>query len=789
MVRICLINSVEDVLHEKVKDALKMDDPFEDERRLPFSVVSCSGQDDDFPANELSKGASGRGWQAQRFCEYPQELVIELQWPSHVFTMQLLCHEYKISSKVEIFASVLANEQMSSKQMKRLGHLSLDPNERTGFQARELKSIQINAPASSLRLVLHNCYSNKLNVYNQVGIVALVVTGDPLSEEQIIMHQLRHTIPSESPRQKILEKKTKPRGGVSESANVDCITGQRIQRLQQEKQQAVEEEDYDEAKRLKLLIEKLKTLGQKIKELERKKKLAVEEEDYDQAKYCKLEIEKLRQLNSENSEDETSDMGDLSNVIPCSAKNTQNDFNGVAHRESRDSSTQTSEQVSEDEYKEELPIHGIDDNDIQQTVEQTSGTLAPEPVSVQQEDRPTYRQALHEDTVVTEMRTSQDDQSSNSDEVLTPEPLPETVVKEFSDVLTVMDRYHLECLLSKHWQLRDKSLQVLEKELESKSHMSDTVTSFRAIHKVVTRGLNDRVSNVFFSSIQVLRAYVTRYAAEVQSRELHSCLGDIASILRDKLGDSNARTKEAAGDTLMFFAMVKEAGLNVIAPLMLKVPKTLALWKPILGRLQWLLVGIPKFGLQPQGRSGSPGFATEPLMHFVVHCFNYPNGEVRSAAMKVTTEVYKIIGLGVEKFLKGVKPVIREVIVGLFEKTGEELSASCSMSKVSPLKAATENPKQGKGFRSSEPSPNTNLLMSSSSQTFRKGKTIVDGFERQSCPQPEAARNRYADRLEVSQSSSSSSSSWIDAAGSDFTQRSGKASSSKAAMRFEPHYK
>lgn len=55
-------------------------------------------------------------------------------------------------------------------------YLSLDPNERSGHQARELKSIYVDSPAAIVRLVLHNCYTNKLNCYNQVSFLQKPVT-------------------------------------------------------------------------------------------------------------------------------------------------------------------------------------------------------------------------------------------------------------------------------------------------------------------------------------------------------------------------------------------------------------------------------------------------------------------------------------------------------------------------------------------------------------------------------------------------------------------------------------
>ena len=52
--------------------------------------------------------------------------------------------------------------------MKRLGYLSFDNNERSGHQARELKSVHVSTPAFLLKLVVQRCHTNRLNIYNQV---------------------------------------------------------------------------------------------------------------------------------------------------------------------------------------------------------------------------------------------------------------------------------------------------------------------------------------------------------------------------------------------------------------------------------------------------------------------------------------------------------------------------------------------------------------------------------------------------------------------------------------------
>ena len=59
-----------------------------------------------------------------------------------------------------------------------MGYLSLDSNERSGFQARELKSVYVDSLALLLKVVFHKCHVNKCNLFNQVGLIALNSMGE-----------------------------------------------------------------------------------------------------------------------------------------------------------------------------------------------------------------------------------------------------------------------------------------------------------------------------------------------------------------------------------------------------------------------------------------------------------------------------------------------------------------------------------------------------------------------------------------------------------------------------------
>ena len=61
---------------------------------------------------------------------------------------------------------------------------------------------------------------------------------------------------------------------LSLDVNVDPVTASKIREINKHKEAAVSKEDYDEAKRLKLAIERLKAVGQKVAQLEARKRQA-----------------------------------------------------------------------------------------------------------------------------------------------------------------------------------------------------------------------------------------------------------------------------------------------------------------------------------------------------------------------------------------------------------------------------------------------------------------------------------------------------------------------------------
>lgn len=68
------------------------------------------------------------------------------------------------------------------------------------------------------------------------------------------------------------------------------------------------------------------------------------------------------------------------------------------------------------------------------------------------------------------------------EEILVPEVLADSVKLEAGPLLSVLDIYHVECLYSKHWQLREKTLLFLMEEVAARNLPEEPPGSFKYTH-------------------------------------------------------------------------------------------------------------------------------------------------------------------------------------------------------------------------------------------------------------------------------------------------------------------
>ncbi|RYG54431.1 hypothetical protein EON66_07145, partial [archaeon] len=186
------------------------------------------------------------------------------------------------------------------------------------MQARELKSVYVDARGSFLKLIIHKCYINPQNLFNQVGLIAINAIGRSSADLAMPGPAPTHYDPykaaaaapvmsAPAPARAYGAPEPSPamappsvaaaRRGVNDLAldmGFDPETAALLREVAQRKDAAVATEDFEQAKRLKLLQDAIKAVGGRLSELVAEKTRAIEDEDYDRAAQLKVDITRIR---------------------------------------------------------------------------------------------------------------------------------------------------------------------------------------------------------------------------------------------------------------------------------------------------------------------------------------------------------------------------------------------------------------------------------------------------------------------------------------------------------------
>mmetsp|Transcript_24759 Transcript_24759/g.41875 ORF Transcript_24759/g.41875 Transcript_24759/m.41875 type:complete len:844 (+) Transcript_24759:164-2695(+) len=640
--------------------------------KLRFVAIHSSGEDDEYPVAELNQHTpQTRGWQSSKFCEYPQELGFEIEsGESHISQVQILSHQSKIATKVEVFIG--NGSDYHTAKFTRLGYLSLDNNERSSYQARELKTVYVDHQGRFIRLLVHRCYVNKYNNFSQVGIVAVnflgregggVFRGAESKGTGSVTHGAK--------------------GGslqdLSLDLNLDKNTASKLRMLSEAKSRAVSTEDYLTAKQIKNVEGELKDLGAQLAQLDMAKRQAVNAEDYDRAKSLKDEIDILR----EEMEDKIRGIhisgitdaapspshsrtgaggggGDVSMRSPTSARNTARSFRAepkeVLNVDDMVVGGGGGNTGYDHEYEEEHP----------QRSARNDSKFAPQyEYEDEDDDRPIKPKSnINYNDRDPEVDGEGDiEESSNKfpagDHPLEGCPnvndLPEAEElssksraenSEIGIITHLIGEYRTSCLFSKTWALREaaiyKTRLLLTKEYVDFPGISVCIPTISAIIKV---GISDKIVQVFAISLQLLDDALEALlkGENITKGLVVPAMDPIVVQLIEKLNDGAARIRDSSRTSIRAMSKAPSIGCHIIATHMLKpLPaKQKTAWRPILGRLQLLkdLVDI-------HGVGSSSGLTPENVMNFVknLNAFSHSNGEVRDAAKYLTVALHKHVG-------------------------------------------------------------------------------------------------------------------------------------------------
>jgi len=310
-------------------------------KKCQFQAIYSSSEEPGFTADALnSHSLSSQGWQTIKFCEYPQELGLRLveddliaeeniedaELAVHKVTksltqLQLLSHESKISTRIELYIGTGDNYHEAT--FTRLGFMALDGNERTEYRARELKTVFIDQKSAQyVRLIIHRPYKNNINLFHQVGIVAVNLLGvDPeeaaaaaakkarkAKEDAEAQGKAQHEQVGEFLDAKRLRDRKEGKGDVKDAGlaeftaneslalsggGIDSRSRIILQLLAQAKADAIKMDEFDLAKRIKGCEGTVTKAAAQLAQLMTLKAEAIRAEDFDFAKEVKGKLDEL----------------------------------------------------------------------------------------------------------------------------------------------------------------------------------------------------------------------------------------------------------------------------------------------------------------------------------------------------------------------------------------------------------------------------------------------------------------------------------------------------------------
>lgn len=544
-------------------------------------------------------------------------------------------------------------------KFNRLGYLSLESNEKSGFQARELKSVYVDAFSLLLKVVLHKCHVNKFNLYNQVGVIAINCMGEISKAKQAVSDPDSSTF--------------------EEMMQLDEVSLEKMKALKAAKDRAIKMEDYDEAKRLKEAIERLRSMGTHLAQLEERKKIAIENEDFDAAKIIKTEIDRLRA----SALDPSYNQGPYSDQPKPSEVNRP--FSGGPDAPMAEQmmpppkasgfrgpggmglARQMDEMTMDDPPPQRMPVMPINkkkdlfgpgpgkaakglefpsDDQYYEEEKQMAKPMKPRaPENIDELIIPAARnreQDLEDGGIVggeEKQPTEAEDITGNN-------------IKLAQPLIPVLGEYTIKKLFSKNWANRENAIIETEDYLSSNSD-PDTVT---AALGVAAQGIQDKIGQVVLRTFDLLNVILAAHQEPAPS-DAGFFLDEIISNLINRVGDNNARIRDKSLETGIEFSAHPMVGHSLIIDHLTRksAKKSAASVRQQAGKyklLHEILINTPI----------SKPAEQKSCLNFSIEGFKNSSKDIRDNAYNCIIELYRVMGSSLKKFLDDLRPAQIETL-------------------------------------------------------------------------------------------------------------------------------
>ncbi|XP_051160531.1 centrosomal protein of 104 kDa [Leptopilina boulardi] len=632
-------------------------------RKIGFNVVHATSEEERHSSLELNiHGPTVRGWQSARKCIYPQELILRLHGPAKLTRIQVLVHQYLIPQKLEIWAS--RENGSSSRDFDYLGYITLSDNASTMYKSRELKSVALpETETVSLKFKLHKPHSNSHNIHEQVGLIAINILGEPFGQELSGQGDAPYN-----------PHYTSPYDDLAFEMYVDREAANIIRKMETKKLQAVEEERFEYASKLKVAMENLRKAGERLGKYELEKKYAIALEDYDKAKAKKAQAQKYRQQVYESLE--------IEDLLEVNGPLEKNNLSIVEEKEtipleiygtgavSGSDDTNTLPRLTIPPNREGTisptgPPHSQPISPLRQKNQSPDVTSSP-PNGVLERQRdykgslqrrkiksagPALRSSYeaYEERTIPALRHSHTNEftrecHTDGADTKIPSKLNDREKKQAALPIAVFGMDMVEKFYSKQFTDKEEGLMLLKQELKD----FDLTTSKHSANKtaraailLLHRALRDKVFSVYSLAAQLIRIFFSEYATNrVSSTEIARSVDRLLPELLTKSGDTTPRIHNMAVHTILSMADCQcVRDLHIIPVHLTRTVSSSTHQRLALSRLEMVEQLILNHGISTDKQSGLTCRTLSELGSSGLH---HPAEAVRKVSERILILVYKV---------------------------------------------------------------------------------------------------------------------------------------------------
>ncbi|CAK92457.1 unnamed protein product (macronuclear) [Paramecium tetraurelia] len=645
-------------------------------RFITFTIPYAQSQDPQFPpSNLLEISSTPLGWQSCRFCQYPQELIFQFQSAITVYKMQILSHEKKIPTKIEVFIGRLQGRMdLENASFKKIGYFTFHSKEQSNWQARELKTVSIDeSNCNYLKLLVHRNHENKFNPFNQVGIVAIRIYGE------------KAELPPPKKANKVQDKVLDELYNPQQDKLIDTKLLAHIIALEHSKDYAIKQENYQEAKKLKNRITQLRSLGVQLRDLEERKKEVLQNEDYDQAEAIKEQIHKLKIENGLVDEQGNEYKPNIDKIRQQELgeqidnqedrRNSKPSIKQIDNNKIIEDSFDRMPQDEQTYLMEQLNNNNNNITHITNNQNENANTSYQQPVSFDQQLK-NDKLLNYDEMVIPALKNKQNNNTQILEEYSevdkSKQQIEELSSENQKQVEAIKPYYGIDFCknyFSKNWARREEGIRWLIEQFNNPTqiNLSNIDGAFQATLLLIYKGIQDKADKVVYASLQLMQQTLLKLKPNKLNDESPIILDNIVLILMEKMGDINERHKEECKKILLTLAetqIMGSAGVinHLVKGITTKPNLQLSSVRHIQARLMLIYNLIQKYKINNER------VPYNPVMDVALKYLDHSAEQVRTCAIYIITEIYKNQGDKVRESIKGIRPAQQQILEELFYK-------------------------------------------------------------------------------------------------------------------------